>query len=262
MRLDFYVPLLFTHSETETLVAPPRELDGRIACEVKLAEHFGFELADLGIVGGTMELAIDEEPELRVSFWSPEPIDDATAERLIENVRVQMSDGAGEGGFDFEVAGEPLTALPIDDVDIRFVQFEDGVVVPPANAVAIAARKGDAVAVKQGLSRNPDDANRRFMNSPPLQWAIFGGSEDAVAALLDAGADPNEPNAWDSAPVLSCIFQGTLDDAKTARLLSLLAKAGADFSIKYGDMSLIECAENRKKTASIAVLRQVLGGKG
>jgi ankyrin repeat protein len=173
-----------------------------------------------------------------------------------------MSDGAGEGGFDFEVEGEPLTALPIDDVDIRFTQFEDGVVVPPANPVAIAARNGDADAVREGLSRNPDDANRRFMNSSPLHWAIFGGNEDAVEALLDAGADPNEPDASGSAPILSCIFQGMLDDAKTARLLNLLAKAGADFSIKYGEMSLIECAENRNKTASIAVLRQVVGGKG
>lgn len=262
MRLDFYVPLQFTHSEKETLLAAPRELNGRSASEIQLAEYFGYELADLGIVGGTMELAIDEEPELRVSFWSPEPIDEATAERLIEDVRVQMSDGSGENGFDFEFDGERVTAHPIDDAEIRLVQFEDGVVVPPANPVALAARKGDAVAVREGLSRNPGDANRRFMNSPPLYWAIHGGNEEAVAALLDAGADPDEPNSWGSTPILSCIFQTTLDDAKTAGMLSLLAKAGAEFSIKYGDMSLIECAENRKKTASIAVLRQVCGGKG
>lgn len=265
MRHDFDIPLLFVLPDVDEneFVDSPRELDGRRADELELAEYLDYDLADLGFVGGTSEVVfVDDICFLRNSYWSPGPIDEATAERLTEYVRGQMSDGAGESGYDFVVGGVRYWAHPhVEGIGwIDFRQIDDDRAIPPANPVAIAARKGDSSGVRLGLSQNPDDANRLFMNSPPLYWAIYGENEEIVAALLNAGADADRPNSWGYPPILTCIFQNTIDDATTARLLGLLAEAGADFSIDYDGRSLIDCAQSRQKAASIALLRQLHSG--
>lgn len=259
MRLEYRIPLVFTRLETDEIVVAPAELSGSQASDLQLADFLDYDLAELGIVGGYSTLIVENgNAELSLSFGSPEPIDAATADKMMEYVRVQMIDGAGEGGFEFDFDGERLIAHPTDEGEIRFEQFDDGHFVPPANPVAIAAKNDDIDAVVSALAQNPEEAVREFMGLPPLYWAIWGKSEAAVAALLDVGADPNRSREFIGPPIISCILNTTIDDATTARLLKLLIRAGAHPSILYSGQTPAEWATSRQKPVSSETLQLVV----
>jgi ankyrin repeat protein len=67
---------------------------------------------------------------------------------------------------------------------------------PPAaveqisDALYIACRNAHADAVRFLLAKGPDLSFRAYMGGTPLHWAHFGGSQQVIDALEQAGADP------------------------------------------------------------------------
>jgi uncharacterized protein DUF3131/ankyrin repeat protein len=66
---------------------------------------------------------------------------------------------------------------------------------PPDLALVEAARAGDAQGVRDALSRGANANGEDEGHRPALVWAVASRKADAVAALLDGGADPAEQDA-------------------------------------------------------------------
>lgn len=76
--------------------------------------------------------------------------------------------------------------------------FED----PQAQALAVAAATGDAVAVQRLICDEGVDPDRIFWGrdggTPMLAWPIHRGNPDGLRAMLENGADPNVSKAYET----------------------------------------------------------------
>ena len=92
-----------------------------------------------------------------------------------------------------------------------------------------AALRGDAAAARELLKAAGGDADTRDgLGSTPIFFAAAAGSAEAVALLLDAGADPSLPNHLGLTPLHACCCQPGPDSVEALRLL--LSAPGADAS--------------------------------
>lgn len=95
-------------------------------------------------------------------------------------------------------------------------------------ALHIAALKGfpkviEALTKKDGSLAsllNAKDKN----GLTPIHSAALNGQEESLIALLEAGADINEPNNWDEAPIFTSIERGY------PKITDILNRAGADIT--------------------------------
>src|SRR5690349_19792378 len=93
----------------------------------------------------------------------------------------------------------------------------------PSSALAEAAQRGDAAAVRALLEAGGVDVDAPSRDgTPPLHWAVRVGDRDSVERLLAAGADVNAANRYGVRPLNVALEAGAV--ALTQRLL----EAGAD----------------------------------
>ena len=87
----------------------PRSLrQERLLSDDALEQYLDFSLTDIGLSAGMIHLRYDDAyvPRIEVDFLAPRKLDENEAAELIGFARTQMSDGAGEGGFDLPPNGE------------------------------------------------------------------------------------------------------------------------------------------------------------
>jgi ankyrin repeat protein len=89
------------------------------------------------------------------------------------------------------------------------------------------------------LISNPELVNQRgnlrrpskFVDAPPLLWAVRGGSNDAVSMLIQKGADVNQLDELGRSPLIVSCFNSNINIAKE------LINSGADVNYCEGSTS-------------------------
>jgi hypothetical protein len=106
MKLTYRLSASVTEEESDGAVSPPRSLDGWVYEGHRLESYLDYEIADRGVIGGVIRFAVAEGvARILVDYWSPAPLNDSTLDLLREFTAGQMSDGVGEGGFEFAAQG-------------------------------------------------------------------------------------------------------------------------------------------------------------
>jgi ankyrin repeat protein len=120
--------------------------------------------------------------------------------------------------------------------------------------IVVAAKAGDARAVRALVQRNVNVNAREPDGSTALHWAVRVSSREIVGALINAGADVNAINRYGVSPLAVAAESG-----QTAMIATLL-KAGAD--IKAADAGLPDgqtLLMHVARVGDVTALRTLLG---
>jgi hypothetical protein len=249
----------FNDSDEEITTATTlKELAG-VKSDDSCVNYLDEALAEIGLVGGHLEFAYDEESNrLRVLtvYHSPRKLNKKELQELVKETQAQWSDGIGEN--DFGVDGVHLDAFPIladvdlDDVSVE--QIDDGVKVarPRKSPLFNAAKKGDVTKLQTLLVGGEDvDASDRERNTPLLA-AVSANQPAAASVLIDAGAELNVGNKYGFTPVFIAATHGYIE------ILERLLKAGADANYcdpnDYCEHPPLHMACNRGHFAAVRLL--------
>ncbi len=98
----------------------------------------------------------------------------------------------------------------------------------------VAARKGDAAAVKALLAKGVDVNTKFRYDTTALWWAAFKGHTEVVRVLLEHGADVNmKETSGGITPLQSAAFQG---NAEIVRMLLEKGAQGVEASLEWAAM--------------------------
>jgi ankyrin repeat protein len=149
------------------------------------------------------------------------------------------------GCFGCATSGHICNVSGIATQTLSEVEFEKG--------VWGAAQRGNAIRVKELLSRRPDWANLPDnYGFSPLHYAATEGYYEICSVLLDAGANPNiqTNSSWATALHRAC-YRGHLN------VVQLLLEKGADPTIQDADGStVLHKARSNKKEEIIRYLNE------
>ncbi len=108
---------------------------------------------------------------------------------------------------------------------------------PAVAALADAAARGDADAVREQVrsGANPNARGERGIN--PLQYAMLAQSKPGLKALLDAGADPNAPGLGGGTAVHSAAI------ADDPEYLEIVLAGGGDPDAPHGETGATALAD-------------------
>jgi uncharacterized protein len=124
---------------------------------------------------------------------------------------------------------------------------------PPLDVLDLAAT-GRAQQLQAALADDPAKANARAQDGfTALHLACFFGGTEAVAALLEAGADPNPPqdNPMGVAPLHSAAA------ARDREAVRLLLEAGADANARqHGGYTALDAADQHEDAEMAELLRR------
>lgn len=255
-------PVTVTDENEEPIAEPAIfcKLDGAEDADF-CANYLDFDLADLGVIGGTVRLIYDPDAkQLRVTteYQCPVALTDDQLEQLIDETRGQWSDGIGENCFnDLEDEIPGHIDLCVDRADVTVEQFDDGREVKSPSPLAKAAREGDLSAIKAQLDAGAD-INARLLGYTPLHFAIIYCHSDAALELIEHGADVLAPDLM-GCDALLAVAMGKFTDEESARIARELLVRGAPANGARGetpDYTPLFMAQHRKKTALETVLRE------
>lgn len=243
---------------TNAVITDPRilrTLNG-VASTEEISAYFTDELADLGIIGGKLQLIYEEKTgilqtmkrvlggssqgttSLRVlsEFWAPQRLSEADLERLVEDTRGQWSDGIGEGPWYETALPDPQVWIDVSpsnvDQELRVEQIEDGRRVPSLSLWK-AAQAGDVEAIKKALA-DGEDVNISWQGFNALHMALRHGRTDAALLLIARGADVSASDIVKRTPLMACAASRDLNDADSVMIALALIAAGAD--VKFEDL--------------------------
>jgi ankyrin repeat protein len=124
---------------------------------------------------------------------------------------------------------------------------------PPLDVLDLAAT-GRAQQLRQRLAEEPARADERAQDGfTALHLACFFGGTEAVAALLESGADPNPPqdNPMSVAPLHSAAA------ARNREAVRLLLEAGADANARQdGGYTALDAANQHEDAEMAELLRR------
>lgn len=169
-----------------------------------------------------------------------------------------QSQGPGMVPWKVDVAGRsyvipddrPARALKIlaDDLDIQISvrderpQYADGLTSTGDTELVDAARGGNADRIRALIAQGSDiDERSPYDGRTPLGAAAAAGDVETIAALGQAGADPDMPSAYGYTPLADAAAAGLIPT------LTVLVRAGADLDVHggpYRETPLMRAAEN------------------
>jgi hypothetical protein len=256
MRITHELEAIVTDDNTGDILPVPVSLDGWVHPDEPLECYLDEELAEQGITGGVVRFSRSDEGLARilVDYWAPHKLDDISLEALRAFTKGQMSDGMGEQGFPFEENGTVYRVQTTFDEVVRTTQWDDGKRIPAPSRLAIAARRGDLVAVEARI-RAQDAIDVLLQGYTALHFAILYAHADIALRLIEAGADPNRTDPQGGRPLAMCAASRELTDDNAEKIARALLGRGAIFdSESESGMATIERARQRLKHKFLAVL--------
>jgi hypothetical protein len=242
------------------------QLNGLESPEV-CSDYMDDDLADLGIIGGSVKLVHVGGEEFRVvtEYRSPSKLDDQTVERLAQTSLGQWSDGIGENGF-YEVQealGVSINLSPLEqEASVRVEQIDDGQFVPSPNILAKAAREGDLALLKSELAAGAD-VERRLQGYTPLHLAVLYGRANTALELIAQGADVHALDPLGEDALMQAALSNSISDEDAALVArALLEKSAPANGFDATDQfplatrqKPLEAALGREKLKLAAILR-------
>lgn len=157
---------------------------------------------------------------------------------------------------------------------LGFALLAGGCTAAPEAPLAIAAARNAADLVHRLLLEHHDPNARDRRGSTPLMWAARSGAVDAMAALLDAGADPRARdvlNGWtplfhaihkQQPAAVRLLLERGVNPNQRARMLTPLIMAAADRDPTIVELLLAHGADAHARGAggSTALSEAVSGG--
>lgn len=155
---------------------------------------------------------------------------------------------------------DAATAHAPEDVATAPASAEQRAYAERVRAWQAAAKTGDVAALHAQLSAHPDLLHNRsehtaekLLGNTALHWACAGGHATAVAALLEARADPRGRNNGGSTPLHTAASHNRVE------VVELLLAAGADPSLEdVRTMAGAACAHGRPLTLASAPVPRTL----
>jgi uncharacterized protein len=232
------------------------------------SDYMDAELADLGIVGGSVKLEHIGGGEFRVvsEYRSPVRLVDSQVERLTENTVGQWSDGIGEGGFFEETngLGVCVNLSPLEQESrLRIEQIDDGEPVEPPNVLAKAAREGNLPLLRVQLEAGAE-IERRLQRYTPLHLAVIHGHAETALELIRHGANIHALDPMGEDSLMMAVLSNSVSDDDAAIIATALLKKGLqpnahgpseEFPLACSGTPL-ELALQREKHKLAAVLRE------
>ena len=247
-----------------TAAAKIKKLDGAKSEEL-CVDFLDADLADLGISGGAIALALDSATggwRVVTEYAAPQKLKPTLLKSLATATVGQWSDGIGEACFD-ELAERLKVSIdlaPEGDSELRVEQIDDGRKPSRSKtALAKAARDGDLPTIRALLDAGAD-LECRLQGFTALNFAVMYGNADAALELIARGADLRAEDPVGSDPLMVTALTNALADADAARIAKTLLERGVDPHRQRGKpgrgYTPLYMAKNRKKTALAKVLRE------
>jgi hypothetical protein len=240
-----------------------RELDASESEEV-CSDYLRPELADLGISGGTVRLALEPSGErLRVvtEYRSPVMLDSSQLEKLAADTYGQWSDGIGEG------CSQELGLRLVVNIDLspdgekpRVEQIDDGVVTyVPDSSLVRAARDGDLVRVRRCLDAGAE-REIHFQGYTALHLAILYGHAEIALELVSRGSDVRALDPLGQDALMLTALSNSLSDEQSAWVARSILELGVNVNGSTGcptdEETALDLARIREKRQMEEVLCQ------
>ena len=147
-----------------------------------------------------------------------------------------------------------VLVVPSDSIEDAVLQEDDdGRVVGPASAVAVASRDGLLGALKVALS-NGQDINAFLGGCNGLHLAILSGHQSLASHLIEHRIDVNMPDRAGFTPLRLVALSNQLDDEASVKLATDLLSQGA-----VADSTAIDYARARHKQGLVELLLGLTG---
>ena len=264
IRISGRATVSFDGGKPLTSTVKIKKLDGAKS-DALCADYLAADLADLGIAGGAVALALDSATgvfRVVTEYTAPGKLKPAQLKRLAADTAGQWSDGIGEGCFDdlAERLEVTIDLAPMEgDAELQMEQIDDGGKPSKSKtALAKAARDGDLPSVRKLLDAGADP-EIRLQGFTALNLAVLYGNADAALELIGRGADIHAKDPAGADPLMTTASTNGLGDADAARIARALLERGADPHAprgRGGGNTPLSMAKNRKKAALAKVLRE------
>ncbi len=240
-KIHVVTPAIALSSDERKLTSPKwlKQLDGMSYSPELCSDYFevGSKLDEAGVSGGEILLRYDSanrKLESIVTYECDRRLASAEKAELVNETRVQLSDGIGEGEF-IPPAGSSVASIDLlptgAKTSVRQSELKNTKAVskPKTKKVNIwsAASKGDLETIQSAIESGID-INTPSKGYTPLNLAVGNGHLDVVELLVENGANLKSRDPMDFAPLHTCIASAQIKGKMLESILRVLLEGGRE----------------------------------